>query len=56
MLIGALVGLLTGWLLSFVGLPAWLLGTLSVDLPFINIWWYYALFAAIGAVFGYFHK
>lgn len=57
MLIGAILGLIVGWILSFFGVPAWFFSTFQFDFPFeVTMGFYYAVFAAIGAVIGYINK
>lgn len=57
MLIGAVIGLITGWILSFFGVPVWFFSTFQFDFPFeVTMVFYYAVFAAIGAIIGYMNK
>lgn len=57
MLIGAIIGVITGWILSNFGFSAWFFSVFQFDFPFeVTMIFYYAVFAAIGAIIGYLHS
>lgn len=57
MILGGIVGFITGWILSYFGLPAWFFGTFQLDFPFpVTMTFYYLVFIAIGVVIGYLHN
>ena len=57
MLIGAIIGVITGWILSNFGFSAWFFSVFQFDFPFeVTMIFYYAVFAAIGVIIGYFQS